>query len=79
LLTVTGWGDKNNEGELSDDLLTASLTATDLEWCKQALDSYSFEESKHICARSKNQDTCRGDGGGLYIYLKINCYLAFKN
>ncbi len=64
-LTVTGWGYINNEGELSDDLLTASLTTTDLTWCKQAFGFDIYEENNPICAQSKNQVACEGDSGGL--------------
>ncbi len=66
LLTLSGWGYKNNKNEVSDNLLSATFTIADIQMCRDKLFVPTLENSQHICAQSsKNQDSCEGDSGGL--------------
>ena len=70
-LHVTGWGFKDKNLETSKKLLSAALTLSDFEKCKEAFASVNgaptLNKDIHICAHSEYQDTCLGDSGGNFL------------
>jgi len=63
LLTVSGWGDTSEGGEISTDLLKVDVPVVDLPTCQAAYPSDNVGDQQ-ICAGNNGQDSCQGDSGG---------------
>ncbi|XP_016996381.2 trypsin beta-like [Drosophila takahashii] len=58
---VSGWGDIENEGPSSVDLLKTIVNIVDWNDCRR---SYGYISKDQICAAASGKDSCQGDSGG---------------
>lgn len=66
LATVTGWGNTQEEGSPSVDLLAADVPFVTESYCRRRYGKYL--KSTHLCAGAyEGRDACQGDSGGPLI------------
>ncbi|XP_053381306.1 trypsin-1-like [Mercenaria mercenaria] len=61
---VSGWGERNESGGISDKLMAAEVPIVDKKKCKEFLERYPIDSQGMFCAGEINIDACQGDSGG---------------